>query len=215
MKKYYTVSEIEAQVGNLPIWALNGSSQSEVGQAGDVHVGIPKINGGSKVDGLHLLMTFLPQCITDQIPRAQLLASSEFRNAVNSKLVILITQEYADKLLSGPGVKDEQARLNQLKRQVKEALASRSISGSGAEIVNTSEMTERGTKTTAAASGELNASFVMFANSLTQKTDIEAMNSLRSRARFSRAEARHMVKLLSDKPKTVAFLKAKLDKKKA
>lgn len=215
MQKYLSVSEVEAQ-GNVPIWALNGSSQSEVGQAGDVHVGIPKINGGSKIDALYLPVTFLPQCITDQIPRAQLLASSEFRNAVNSKLLILITKEYADKLMSGPGVKDEIERLAQLKRLVREATSARSISQSGAEIVNTSEMSDKeNTRAGATAEGEFEASFIMFANSLTQKADIEVMNALRSRARFSRSEARHLVKLLADKPKTVAFLKAKLEKKKA
>lgn len=217
MQKYLSVSEIEAQEGNLPIWALNGSSQSEVGQAGDVHVGIPKINGGSKIDALYLPTTFLPQCITDQIPRAQLLASSEFRNAVNTKLLILVTKEYAEKLLSGPGVKDEMERLSQLKRLVREATSARSISQSGAEIVNTSEMSDKEKTGNQGATSEdgFNAAFVMYANSLTQKADIEVMNSLRSRARFSRAEARHLVKLLADKPKTVAFLKAKLEKKKA
>jgi hypothetical protein len=215
MQKYLSVSEVEAQ-GNVPIWALNGSSQSEVGQAGDVHVGIPKINGGSKIDALYLPVTFLPQCITDQIPRAQLLASSEFRNAVNSKLLILITKEYADKLMSGPGVKDEIERLAQLKRLVREATSARSISQSGAEIVNTSEMADKDTnRAGATAEGEFEASFIMFANNLTQKADVEVMNALRSRARFSRSEARHLVKLLADKPKTVAFLKAKLEKKKA
>jgi hypothetical protein len=211
MKKYYTVTEIEAQIKYEPIWAINGSSQSEVGQAGDVHVGIPKVNGGTKVDSLYIPQTFLPHCITEQIPRGQLLASSEFRNAVNSKLLILITSEYADQLLKGPGVAEERERLMQLKRAVREATAARSITQSGAEILNTSD-TESDSTDNPKDKPELSASFSMFANTLTSKSDIEVMNALRSRGRISRLEVRHLVKLLSDKPKTVDFLKAKLEK---
>lgn len=213
MKKYLTVTEVE----NLPgaaIWALNGSAQSEVGQAGDVHVGIPKVNGSAKIDALYLPQTFLPFCLTEQIPRAQLLASSEFRSAVNSNLLVLITQEYAEYLLSREGVEEEKERLLQLKRQVREATAARSITASGADVVNTAELNSKEEDEQAAeekATG-VSPSFSMFAQTLVSKNDIEVCNSIRGRGRINRKEANYLLKLLSDKPKTVEMLNKTLAK---
>ncbi len=212
MKKFLTVVEVEFQDPREPIWALNGSFQSEIGQAGDVHVGIPKING-SKIDPLYLPQTFLPTCLTEQIPRPQLLAASEFRNAVASKMVLLITAEYAEALLQEEGVEEERERLAQLKRVVREATAARSIAQSGAEIVNTSEIIEHREADSATRSPkELDAGFIMLANTLKEKADIEVINALRGRGKITRQEINHLLTLLVDKPKTQAFLKGKLGK---
>lgn len=210
MKKYLTVTEIESQDDKMPIWALNGSAHSEIGQAGDVHVGIPKVNGGTKIDALYLPQSWLPVCLTDQIPRGQLMASSEFRNAVNTKLLMPITVEYAAQINSQEGADEERMRLTQRRREVREATAARSITQSGAEIVNTTEISERGDETE--KSSELDAGFVMFANTLRDKSDIEIINALRGRGKINRREIKHLTKLLSEKVKTVAFLQAKLDK---
>ena len=213
MKKYLTVSELEAQEGSPAIWALNGSAGSEVGQAGDVHVGIPKING-TKVDALYLPQTFLPFCLTEQIPRNQLLASSEFRNSVNTNLLVLITEEYAQTILQEDGVEEERDRLMQLKRQVREATAARSITQSGAEIVNTAELEDNTeTKVTSARGDELDPGFVMFADNLTMKTDVEAANAIRSRGRKTVSEVKYLLKVLHDKPKTKALLESALANK--
>ena len=87
-----TIASLEEGDHTKAIWALNGSANSAARQAGEVHIGIPKRNG-TKVDDLFLPMTWLPIRITDQIPRAQLLESSEFRNAVNNGLLTLISEE--------------------------------------------------------------------------------------------------------------------------
>jgi len=209
MSKYTTVAALEQGDQRLPIWALNGSADSDVGQAGEVHVGIPKING-TKIDALYLPQTFLPQCLTDQIPRPQLLASSEFRNAVNSKLLTLITPEFAAEILREDGVQEEQERLIAHRRTIREATAARSIVGSGADIINTAEMDERlADKPEAKSPTELSPQFLMFAQALTLKSDGEARNMIRGRGRVSRAELDHLIHELHDKPQTVAMLKAK------
>lgn len=213
MSKYLTISDLEQQEGNHPIWSLNGSSQSEIGQAGDVHVGIPKINGSGKLDSLYLPQTFLPLNITEQIPRAQLMASSEFRTAVNSRLLILITPEYAEELLQSDGVEDEKERLLQLRRQVREATAARSITQSGADIVNTAEIDD-GSREEASNTDDkgLSIGFEMFANNLQNQPDVQAMNAIRGRGRMSRREINHLMKLLHDKPKTIELLTRTLNK---
>ena len=204
-----TVSELEAEDQKLPIWALNGSADSEIGQAGEVHVGIPKING-SKIDPLYIPQTFLPQNLTDQIPRAQLLASSEFRNAVNNRLLSLITPEFAAAMMEEDGVEEERQRLNDMKRHVKEATAARSITQSGADVINTMEIADRTIQEEKPEPGAMTPSFTMFANALNMKSDMEVTNLIRSRGKMTRGEIDHLIKTLHDKPKTVAMLKAKI-----
>jgi hypothetical protein len=209
MKKYLTISELEQGGATDPIWALNGSAQSDVGTAGEVHIGIPKING-TRIDALYLPQTWLAQCLTDQIPRAQLLASSELRNAVNSKLLIIVTPEYAARINAQEGAEEERDKLSERRRQVKEATAARSIAQSGAEIVNASEISDKPQEQQEANPSGLSDAFLTFASSLENKGDIEIMNSLRSRGRITRKEINHLISTLKDKPKTVNFLKDKI-----
>ena len=197
-----SISALEQGDQSHPIWALNGAASSEIGQPGEVHVGIPKVNGGTKIDDLYLPQTWLPCCLTDQIPRHQLLSSSEFRNAVNTKLIILITAAYAENIQKQEGAAEEQERLTQMRRAVREATGSRTIQQSGADVIDPSEQN----KVEASNKKELSSSFVMFINSLEAKSDLEAMNAIRSRARFSRRELSHAINSLNNKPKTRSFL---------
>lgn len=209
MKKFLTITEIEQGDPKDPIWAINGSAQSDIGVAGEVHVGVPKING-TKVDNLTLPQTWLAQCITEVIPKPQLLSSSEFRNAINSGLVILVTPAYAEMINNQEGAAEERAALNDRKRQIRDATAARSITQSGAEIVNSAEITDRQDATSEMKASALSDAFMTFVTSLTTKSDIEVMNALRSRARMTRREVKYLIKNLADKPKTVQFLKDKL-----
>ena len=208
MKKYLTVSELEQGDPRAPIWAVNSAAESDAGQSGEIHIGIPKMNG-TKIDPLFLPQTWLPQELTSQIPRAQLLAASEFRNAVNTGLIQLITSEYADQLRQDDGADDERTRLADRKREIKTAIAARTITQSGAEILNTSGFDNSEEKQEVKAES-LDDVFLTFVSSLGNKSDIEILNALRSRGKLSRREARHLIKTLVDKPKTVGFLKQKL-----
>jgi hypothetical protein len=206
--KYLTIEDLETGIPTDPIWALNGSAESDAGQVGDVHIGVPKLNG-SKIDPLFVPQTWLPSRLTDQISRAQLLAASEFRQAVNRSLIVIISDEYAKKLLAGDGADEEKDRLTQQKRTVREATAARSITQSNTDIINTSELEDEASKPTTRPADEMDPSFEMFANNLKSKTDVEAMNLIRSRGKVTRKEVAYLVKELHDKEKTVAMLKAR------
>lgn len=210
MKKHTSISELEQGDSRQPIWAINGSADSEVGQPGNVHVGIPKLHG-TKIDELFLPQSWLPVCLTDQIPRAQLLSASEFRNAVNNKLLILITPEFAAQVKAQEGANEEEERLKEMKRVVREATQARTISGSGAEIISTVELDQ---PKEVKASTDLAPAFTMFANSLSVKTDIEAMNLIRGRGKSSVRELKYLVANLKDKPKTLKFMTSLLAAKK-
>ncbi len=209
MSKYLSVSALEQGDQKDPIWALNGAADSEINQPGEVHVGIPKING-SKIDPLYLPQSWLPVCLTDQIPRAQLLAASEFRNAVNNNLIVLITEKFARDIMESDGVDEERARLIEMKRSVREATAPRGIQESGAEVISTSDLVEAANAPEKEDPDALTPSFVMFANTLDAKADIDVLNLIRSRAKFSRSEMLHLVKVLHDKPKSKEFVKSRL-----
>ena len=212
---HLTIDDLESGDVRSVIWALNGAVQSDVGRPGDVHVGIPKING-SKIDPLFLPQTWLPQRLTDQIPRAQLLAASEFRQAVNRELIVLITPEYAKKLLARDGADEEKTRLLDLKKTIKEATAARSVTQANTEIVSTSDLDDArhvGDEADRPAKNALDPSFELFANNLVAKSDIEAMNIIRGRGKATRLEVKHLIHILHDKPKTLAMLNARITSK--
>ena len=207
-----SISDLEQGNEKDPIWVLNGSANSKAGMAGEVHVGIPKRNG-SKVDDLFLPMTWLPIRITDQIPRAQLLESSEFRNAVNSGLLQLITQQKAETIMREDGAVDEKERLSERAKEIQSATAARSIKDSGAEVVSVQELADNNRTQMDEERRDpnaLDAGFVMFVNAIKDSTDVEALNRIRGRGNFTRPEISHMVKELKGKEKVVAFLKKAL-----
>ena len=213
MSKYLTISALEQGEQSKPIWALNGSAESEVGQPGEVHVGIPKING-SKIDDLHLPQTWLPTNLTDQIPRNQLLASSEFRNAVNNRVITLISEDFAADILAQDGVEEERDRLMDMKRAVREATAARSIQQSGADVISTSELRDAAEGITQQQDpNELAPGFLMFVQNLESKSDIESLNLIRARQKFTGRELDHLLSQLHDKPKTIAFIRERRNKK--
>ena len=58
----------------------------------------------------------------------------------------------------------------------------------------------------------LTPGFTMFAERLRDMDDVNALNAIRSRRRFSRKELQHLKSNLPDKPKTQAAIKAQLSK---
>jgi len=207
-----TIASLEEGDHTKAIWALNGSANSAARQAGEVHIGIPKRNG-TKVDDLFLPMTWLPIRITDQIPRAQLLESSEFRNAVNNGLLTLISDEKARAIMSEDGAADERERLSERAKQIRDATAARTIKDSGAEVVSVQELADASRNQDQAEERDpnaLDAGFVMFVNAVKDLPDVDALNRIRGRQNFTRPEIQHMVKELKGKEKVVAFLKKAL-----
>lgn len=211
MSKYLTVSELEQQEPNTPIWALNTSAESRVKHAGDIHIGIPKING-TKVDDLKIPQTWLPICLTDMIPRDQLMSSSEFRNAVNAKLIRIITADHAEQVEAQDGAFEERERMQEKERLVEETTAAKLVS-TGAEIIAVSDLTDvtRGevvaADPSAHAPSPVDSSFKMFVAALQSLEDIEALNRIRGRGTFNRAEIKHMMTELKGKTKVTAFLR--------
>ena len=212
VKRRTTLAELELSTTG-PVWALNSSSSVVgAGLGGDIHIGVPKLNG-SKTDPLHVLLTWLPVDLTASIPRDQLLASSEFRKAVKDGLLTLITPEHAAEIEQQEGAAEERARLNAKRDAVRRTEAARNLTGNKVgEIKMVSTMTadddeDAGAAETAAPAKKtsVTATFKSAMQSLAQRSDIDTLNVLRTRA-MTRAQVSHAAKLFRDKPKTAAHL---------
>jgi hypothetical protein len=203
--KTYTIGEIEAEPTNKPLWALNGSA--DVIQPADIVIGIPKLNG-ARSDSLLIPMTWLPICITEQIPRAQLLQSSEFRKAVNSRTIRIISEEQAQALLNQEGAAEERERLEEQETRVKEALRGGAVSSDQVSLIHDGGETPTERRPGAPLTlDELDPGFGIFFESLGGKDDVTTMNAIRTRGKFQRRELQFMLGNLNDKPKSLEFLR--------
>lgn len=106
MSKQLTIRDIENQ-DRGGIFVLNKSRGIEKGR---IVFQVPKLNGiGS--DAVVIPATFIPIDLTEQVSRKQVLESSAFRRAVNSRRIELISEEEYNSLMGQPGATEEQNKL--------------------------------------------------------------------------------------------------------
>lgn len=228
MTKQLTFEIVESQPAHQAIWVINTSEASDAGQPGDLHIGIPKLNG-SRVDLVNVMQTWLPQELTRQVPRTQLLASSEFRSAVNNNLLAMISEEDALRIRRREGASEENQRLQSLRTNQRRASAARTISDSGAEVVNTNTLkggsveinSSHGDNTALAALRGIDEvepgiapKFKMWVDRLSTMSDIQTMNEIRSRKKFSTSELRYLFSEVASKEKSHALVARNLRRKK-
>ncbi len=217
-----TLHEIELQDPRAPIWALNNANKSEVGLQGDIIIGIPKLNG-SKVDHLRIEHTWLPVELTGQIPRSQLLESSEFRQAITDRLIIVIDEDTAKRLQSKEGASVERKKLATLRAHIKSGGAARTISDANVEISSGDKdhdqpedvaTIDRGTKIGSRVEkiGGLEPAFKLWADRLSSRSDLDILSELKMRGGLKRSEAKYLLGELKSKPQSTSALKKALKK---
>lgn len=109
MSKYLTFSELAKQEHHADIWVLN-TSQGD--KRGNVFFPVPS-NQTGREDTVTIFTTAAPTCITDQVTRKQVLESSAFRKAVNHRLLTIITEEEAQRMLQDPLMREEYEKVKQ------------------------------------------------------------------------------------------------------
>ena len=206
----------------IPIWAINTADAHEVVRAaGDIILTVPRLNGAGQPDILKVRQTWLPQNLTELVPRRQLLACTEFRRAVNSGLITLIRGSKAKALLRNDGANEERQRLRDIERHVRDAGAARTIADSGAEITRADGQTDDDKPTiiggddvaklaargVADVESGITPNFKMFATRLLAGSDIEAKNAIRNRRSFTKKELGYLSRML---PKTFKLTSALL-----
>lgn len=170
-----SINELErTKVG--PVWVLN---KSEGKHKGDIIFVCSKINGAG-TDTIKVPLTYLPINLTEQVTRKQLLESSEFRRSIMINLVVVISEEDANSLLSMPGAREEKTRLLRESQMIDSALHETSVgmlSGGGEGDDNAPN--DNAVDTQGKIDGVL-ASVVMLAENMESKNQIEIANSLRT-----------------------------------
>lgn len=201
-----------------PIWGINTAADSDLGAVGEILISIPGPNGGQP-DRLLMPQTWLPQDMTRIINRRRLLNSVEFRSAVDKGLIGLVTISDAERLLRQDGAAEEQDKLRERARQIRQAGQARTLSDSKAEVRRSDGVVEEddddeqrsgrnktvvidGNKTVnmaEAARGGLEESepgisvtFKMWADRLALSKDVLAKNDIKSRRKFSTPELQYL-----------------------
>jgi hypothetical protein len=199
-----------------PIWGVNTASESDLGVVGEILLAIPGPNGGTP-DRLLIPQTWLPQELTRVIGRKRLLNSVEFRSAVDKKLIGLISEEDAQRLLRQDGAVEEQEKIRARARQIRQAGAARTLADSKTEVTRADgvaveedddqggrnktviiDPSEQANAAELAASGVedvepgISVQFKMWVDRLALSKDVLAKNDIKSRRKFSSAELRYL-----------------------
>jgi hypothetical protein len=199
-----------------PIWGVNTASESDLGVVGEILLAIPGPNGGTP-DRLLIPQTWLPQELTRVIGRKRLLNSVEFRSAVDKKLIGLISEEDAQRLLRQDGAVEEQEKIRARARQIRQAGAARTLADSKTEVTRADgvaveedddqggrnktviiDPSEQANAAELAASGVedvepgISVQFKMWVDRLALSKDVLAKNDIKSRRKFSSAELRFL-----------------------
>ena len=211
-----TLSDILKQDPMASIWVRNNVHRSpDVGREGDLVINIPKPNGvGSTV--LRVERTWLPIDLTTQMSRLQILESAEFRSAVTNKFIVLLTEEYAQRLLRSPDAENEQRRLSAQREYIRTATGVQGITndGTAGTVYGTGgqdEHTHQNIPTP--GSDEEQDMFTSWLNSLEFKDDTQVLSELRTR-RLNRKKARAILARLTEAkhPRSRSMLERSLTK---
>jgi hypothetical protein len=235
--KTLTIADLEEQGPRGPVWILNSVATSKLDTSAEIVMAIPGLHGRD-ADALVIKETWLPQDAAAMFGRERLLQSSQFRTAVASGVLTIITPEAAKEIQARPGAREEQARLDDTERHVRKAGAARTIAQSNVDMYIADEHgrpvkddddddsndlkvdmygpdeVDNVAKLAKAGVEETDdgfkPSFIMFVDKIRNGTDMAALNAIRTRGKFSRKELRHLRDNLHKHPETVRAIKEKL-----
>lgn len=222
--KLLNISELDAQgtKNNKPIWGINTAPSSDIQHEGEILLQISSPNSATP-DLLRVPQTWLPIELTRDITRRRLLESSEFRRAVSSELIGLISEEQARMMLNQSGAVEEQKRLVELRKQVRAAGSARTIADGKAEIARADGVRDDDDKpngrnrTTVISYGDddegkpgvtqtavediepgIKPNFKMWVDKMNNKADdVATKNEIRSRHSFTTPELRYLSRNLA------------------
>jgi hypothetical protein len=225
--KGISLSELDENARG-PLWVINSAHKSKWRLRGDVSISIPSLNG-NKDDGLIVKQSWLPVDVAQYIPRDRLLQATQFRRAVIEGLITVISRDDAERLLSQEGAYEERQRLMQEEAHVRQQAAPRTLLDSKVEISRADGEKDEDEPSVEMFGGEENVaklarrgvdldedgltpSFRGFADRLVDESDVSVMNALRARGKFTRRELRYLTTILTNHPKTLKQIQARLQK---
>lgn len=109
--KYLQISDITKPGFDQPLWAINNTSGDNRGPCMFV---VERPNSPDR-DNVVIPDTWLPIDLENFAPRNNFMQSTNFRQALRSGAIRLVTEDYALELRSQPGAQEEQNRLDKIK----------------------------------------------------------------------------------------------------
>lgn len=197
-----TLDDLLQQGSHDPVWCINNTPQTMNSRAGDLIIMVPKVHGNGTPDKVLIPRTWLPYNLIRQVPRQQLLQSTEFLRALNEGLIIAISSEYASYLESKEGAAEERERLKQYQERIRNAV-SRVFTENEDEKHDAEADEDQG----------FDPVFVMHVNQWNTMQDIEVLNVLRA-SKYTRKQYQYILKSLTNHPKTAAAIQKALAKSK-
>lgn len=212
MKKELSIQELEAQGEKGSVYVINTSPR---GSRGDVLFSAPKKNGNGS-DVVRITKTWIPQDLTDQVTKAQLLESSEFRKTVRKGLIKLVTADYAELILTQSDAQEEAQRIANLRSAAQQILRSTPVTDTDEEEEPKSPVAKRRKENIAKQEQEAqgitigDSAFDVFLTSLQGKSETEMMNALKNEGSFTRKELKKIQAVYGEVPRVSKFIAKKL-----
>lgn len=197
-----TLDDLLNQNSTDPVWCINNTPQSMGARAGDLIIMVPKVHGNGTPDKVTIPRTWLPYNLIRQVPRPQLLQSTEFLRAINNELIIIVTPEYAAYLETKEGAAEERERLRQYRERVHNATA-RTVTEDSTSNKEDEEQEEQG----------FDPVFIMHVNQWNTMQDIDVLNTLRT-SKYTRKQYQYILKSLTNHPRTAAAIQKVLHRAK-
>lgn len=204
-----TLHEVEEEKSG-PIYVLNVTRGED---RSNIVITVPKVSG-TGLDIVEIPATFIPICITDQVARRQLLASSEFRRAVTRGMITIIHNTDALELLEEDGVVEEVQRLKNLANA---ANATAQVSAlEGVKIQDPATLGEEGraerevdTRIEGVAAGVKGYMTSLLEG---ESNETETLNSLRSLGQLEAADYKYVGRACKDNyPRITTWAKRQLN----
>ncbi|QDH83450.1 hypothetical protein [Achromobacter phage Motura] len=216
--KELTLSEILAFPANSPLWVLNTTNSSEVAQAGELLIPVPRRHGNGS-DVIAVPMSWLPYDLTMDAERELIVNASEFRKALHNGNLVVIPQEEADKLLGDSEARGERKRLLDKKRQIDIAHAKAISGGDKEESGKPATNPERAKRDPNLGPNEIQPGithqFKAWVERLNLLADDSVKSEIRLRRNFTFKELRFAMAGLNNKPQAQNALQDILHAKKA
>lgn len=188
---------------------------------GDILFSTPKIHGNG-VDPVRVVKTWIPQDLTEQVTREQLLSSSEFRQTVSKGLINLLSAEYARNVLSQPDAQEEARRVSNLRSASAAIMRASAVTRDTATDENMTPTQRRRQQNIDNANAENDArqpvmdpsadSFSIQVQAWAEMSDADALNAIRNEGELTIKELKTIGRTMGEThPKVGRYIRKQLE----
>jgi len=204
--RYISLQDLE-DTKETSVYVINTSPKN---MRGDVLFVADKPNGRSS-DTVRVMLTWIPQDLTELTPRRQLLNSSEFRRTIAKGLIRLVNPAYARKVLETEDAQVEVARLENLRSAARASLQGITVTDIDSE--RTTARVSRGARAVQEeeSSQQGMTQFDHFLRGLEGKGQVEVLNALRNLASFTKKQLKKVIAEFEQFPRVVNYAKKQLE----